>query len=520
MNLSEGEAAGSTLSGPSRGERLVVSLPVRRQRALLMLALICAATVVYSYRLGYQALGPSEAYSALAAAQPTIEMVARNAIQYDPGKTFLYHVLLHWFCELFGSNETALRSFSLIFGLATLGLVFLYGNELFGFEIGFAAAALWAFNPVAMVDARWARMYSLFVALALAHLLAMAHLRRKSGIAMQSLAGALGTAMLCSHLGGALLLFGDVLVVLREFRRSGRSVSWPALMISIVLFLPFARLNASQTEGFLVGHWLDWIGTNHDTAISKLLIAVIASVVVLWLAVAGRWAEDRRESLQRCLIYAVVPPLALVAGSILIRPLFNIRYVAPSLAVAMLVAAVGFDLLGARVRNEATFALSVLLLMLVPLTYRALYQPWRQIAATVAAAGDQRQTIFFESGFFTHERVSIQDQSNGFPNGFFRAPFDYYFKQSNNRGVLPGSDPVEARRLMELAVSKDGGAWLLSGKTAPDARSELPVGPRFETDYQGNFSRVLLFHVRLTMGQKGSAAPNLAPFGITKAGGD
>jgi 4-amino-4-deoxy-L-arabinose transferase-like glycosyltransferase len=463
----------------------------------MIFALLSAATAVYGYHLGDQALGPSEAYSALAAAQPTVAKVAHDALQYDPGKTILYHVMLHGFCKLFGLSEAALRCFSLLFGIATLALLFSYGNELFGFEVGFAAAALWAFCPVAVIDARWARMYSLFVALALAHLLTMARLRRKANAARQFLAGVLGTAMLCSHLGAVLLIIGDVIVSVREFRSTGRSVTWPAIVIAIVLFLPFFRLDAAQTDTLLLGHWLDWIGVGQSTLANKLLIVVTATAICLWLTLAGPRADDRSEAFRRCLIYAVLPPLALVVGSILVRPMFNIRYVAPSLAVAILIIAFGFNLLGTRVRNEATFALSVFLLILVPLTYAALAQPWRNIAAIVAA-GDQRQTIFFESGFFTHERLISQDQSDGFPNGFFRVPFDYYFKLPNNRGVLPGSDPKQSRLLMTLAVNEVGGAWLLSGKNEVDAKSELPTGSRFQIDLARNFSRVLLFHVRLT----------------------
>jgi hypothetical protein len=415
--------------------------------------------------------------------------------------------MLHGFCELFGLSEAALRCFSLLFGVATLGLLFSYGNELFGFEVGFAATALWAFCPVAVIDARWARMYSLFVALALAHLLTMARLRRKANAAGQFLAGVLGTAMLCSHLGAVLLIIGDTLVLVREFRSTGRSVTWPALVIAIVLFLPFFRLDVVQTHALLFGHWLDWIGASQSTASNKVLIVVTATAILLWLSLARPHADDRSEAFRRCLIYAVVPPLALVAGSILLRPMFNIRYVAPSLAVGILILAFSLNLLGARVRNEATFALAAFLLILVPLTYAALVQPWRNIAAVVAA-GDQRQTIFFESGFFSHERLISQDQTTGFPSGFFRVPFDYYFKLSNNRGVLPGSNPEQSRLLMELAVNTVGGAWLISGKNEADARSELPAGPRFEVDFAKNFSRVLLFHVSLAR-RAHSASPGL-----------
>ena len=489
----ERAAGGRALLDESRFE----ALSPRSQRALLTLVLTAAATAVYCYHLGYQALGPSEAYSALAAAQPTIGAVAHNALQFDPGKPVLYHLLLHWFGEWFGYGEASLRAFSLFCGLASLALIFAYGNELFGFEVGFVAAALWAFNPIALLFARWARMYSLFVALTLAHLLAMSRLHRKSDLAMQFLAGVLGAAMLYSHLGAVLFIAADVVVMLREFRHYGRSMTGPAVAIAIVLFIPFMPIGLVQTRALLFGHWLDWVGVNHATTASRVLVAALAGAAVLWLTLAGRSTDKRSEAFRCCLIYALLPPLALAAGSILVRPMFSIRYVAPSLAVATVTLAFVFDRAGARVRNEAAFALSLLLLMLAPLTYAALSQPWREIAGTVAAAGGERQTIFFESGFFSDERLISEAQSAGFPNGFFRVPFNYYFKQSNPRGVLPGSDPEQSRQLIEVAVRSSGGAWLISGKAAPNARAELPSGTQFEIDFEKEFSRILLFHVRL-----------------------
>jgi len=49
------------------------------------MALGIVSAIVYSYHLGGKALGPSEAYSALAATQPTVSAVAHNALEFDPG---------------------------------------------------------------------------------------------------------------------------------------------------------------------------------------------------------------------------------------------------------------------------------------------------------------------------------------------------------------------------------------------------------------------------------------------------
>jgi len=483
--------------GERRPDELLIARPPQNCRTgNLIWLLLAVATLAYSYRLGYKALGPSEAYSALAASQPTVSAVAHNALELDPGKPVLYHLLLHWFCIWFGSSETALRAFSLIFGLAGVAMVFAYGRELFGPQVGLAAAASWAFNPLALLFARWARMYSIFVAFAVAHLLAMAKLRQRASITRTIVAGVLGAAMLYSHLAAVFFIGADMIVVVREFRHDRRSVSWPAVAIALLLFMPFMRVGIAQSNALLFGHWLDWIGVHHSSTTARVVVAGLTAAMLLWLTLGGRQASEASELIRRCWIYALVPLLALTVGSIVIRPMFSVRYAAPSFAVTAVILARILDQRGRRVRNDITVAIAALLVMLLPLSYAAQDQPWRDIAARVAAMGNPHETIFFESGFFSPQRVIEQEDNDGFPSGFFLVPFKYYFKQGNPNAAVPGDDPPRARQLIEIAATKAGGAWLISGKAKPEARAELPSGSSFQTDFEQDFSRVRVLHVR------------------------
>ncbi|MGO9057370.1 MAG: glycosyltransferase family 39 protein [Candidatus Binataceae bacterium] len=216
--------------------------------------MLAASSAVYGYRLGHEPLSASEAYSALVASQPSIRTVWHSALGVDPGKPGLYHLLLHGLCGLVGSGEAGVRALSALFGVISVWLVFALGDELFGFEIGLSGAILWAFNPLAVIFARWARMYSMLVACTLAHLVALAKLRRRTQVAMVLLAGVLGGAMLYTHLGGILILAGDTIVMIREFRREGRSVIWPAVAIAGIMFLPFVPVAVAQSNALLFGH--------------------------------------------------------------------------------------------------------------------------------------------------------------------------------------------------------------------------------------------------------------------------
>src|SRR5260370_31090637 len=181
-----------------------------RGRALWVGILMVAATIAYSYRLGHEPLGASEAYIALAASQPSVARVAQSALSLDPGKPVFYHLMLHWLCGWFGTGESSLRALSVCFGVAGVWLVFALAEELFGYEVGLAAAILWAFNPLAVILARWARMYSMLVAFALGHLLALSKARRAASPGILLIGGLAGGAMLYTHFGGVLILGADV----------------------------------------------------------------------------------------------------------------------------------------------------------------------------------------------------------------------------------------------------------------------------------------------------------------------
>ncbi len=428
-------------------------------------------------------------------------------LSLDPGKPVLYHLMLHWFCRWSGVSEAGVRALSVIFGLASVYLVLALGEDLFGFEVGWCAAVLWAFNPLAVVFARWARMYSMLVAFALGHLLALEKVRRGAGGVMVLLAGVLGGAMLYVHFGAMLIVAADMVMIVREFRRHGRSRSWPAVAIAVVLFLPFVPLAIAQSRSLLFGHWLDWLGVGKGSPAQMLLLGSAAAAVALWLGLANPAADDRRERLQQCLIYAMAPMLALGAGSVLIRPMFEVRYVSPSFAVLAVVAAYLLDCGGSWLRNLVTVAIGGLCLMLLPLCYRAPRDPWPAIAATIAAAGKPAEPIFFESGFFLPDGEVRSGDAEGFPQGFFRVPFDYYFHRSNPRAAVPASQPARAQELIEARVNQAGGAWLVSANKWPEAVAELPAGPHLRVDYAGRFSRILLFHVKLTSRLRKKAFP-------------
>ncbi len=469
----------------------------------IALAIVIAAAALYSFNL-QRTLGASEAYSALAALQPTARQVADTALRLDPGKPVLYHLALHWFSRAFGASETSLRAMSVLFGLASVALTYPLADELFGSATALTAVLIWAFNPLAILFAQWARMYSMFIAFTLAHLLLMAKVRRAPTAARTITCGLLGAAMLYTHMGGALVLAAEGAMVIRDFWLHRKSNSWPAIVIALALFSPFLPFAISQSDALLYGHWLDSIGAPlRDLSVAlKLLFTIPIAIAGLWFVFAREAADERAESTRWCAALALLPVLFLIGASVLIRPVFQLRYLAPSWVLIAILAGYALDSLGRRFRRSAVLAIVSLSLALIPIC-NLHNDPWKDIAHEIENNSNGTEPVVFEAGFFGPNH-SIEGPANGFPQGYFRVPFDFYFHAANPRMAVPGSDSARARALIAEELKKRTGLWLVSGKSKPEAMSQLP--PDVRLVYEIDYGYVVLLHIkRLQTGFPGPA---------------
>jgi len=442
-------------------------------------AIFVAAGFIYSFHLGTDALGASEAYSAWAAGKPGVGAIVRTPVLHDPGKQVFYYVILHYYTRIFGLSEISLRSLSVIFSLTTLVLVFAIGCQMFDDNTALAAAAIWAFNPLAVVFAHTARMYSMLIALALAQLLTLWRVRKRPSLSGAVVCGIVGAALLYTHLGGILFVGVGVAMLVRDYiggQGKRNSMAWIAIAITIVLFVPYVPVARAQSETLIAGHWLDWIGTGYEYPLAiKVVLALAATAVALWFVV-GRTRDSGDGQLVWLGAWTILPGLMLAAGSIVIRPMFNLRYVAPSTATLALLMAAGLARVSVKWRNLAVAGFALACLIVLPFD-RSDPQPWREFARQVSQGGSS-DPVFFESGFVsTGNAPSVPN--DGFPFGYYSVPFDYYFRGNNPRIAIPGFDTTSARMTIEERVSSAGGGWLVSWKDGDAVRSELPDPKRF-----------------------------------------
>jgi len=459
------------------GQRPSVSedslLAVTKTRLAFAGLLICTA-VVYFDRLGRASFSASEAYSILAANQPDLRHVVEAALAYDPGKPPLYQVLLHWFVGRFGTGEFSARTFSVLAGIVSVLALYKLAEKTFDSRVALLGASLWAFSPLAVMIAQWARMYSLLSALSVLVMLTLWRARHSptpGNLAAFTLSVA---ASLYVHMAGLFCLVAALAILLSDFLRGSRSAVpiAVAMLVALVLFIPFLGIEIAQARSLLYGHWLDWAGTPGSASGWNLLLAIVltgsTAATFLW-SVSAR--SSKSDALSFYLVWSLVPALAIVTVSLVFRPIIAQRYFVVSVPPAAILLAYALILVPRGFRIAGCVSIFVVFFLAISIFHLGRREPWRLIAIFISQAGGDHQPIFFESGSLVRVGPPRED---GFPNGYFRVPFDLYFKGNAPRLTIDSSQPEAAREQIAAAAIRYGGAWLISGKPEPVAQNELP----------------------------------------------
>jgi mannosyltransferase len=465
------------------------------------LVLFAAAATLYSFRLGSVSFGASEAYSVAAAMQPGVRQVVAYALACDPGKPPLYHLALHYLIRHWGVSEGSARTLSVAAALGSVMLVYGLSRAMFDSGVALAAALLWGFNPLTFMLAQWARMYTLFAALVVATLglfwLVTATPPRLTWLAGLALSTA---ALLYVHMGGVLYVGTAGLLCLRDLARR-RPGAWrvaAALGAGVLLFAPFVALELRQLRMLWQGHWLDWAGSGASGAAgARILAALIASAAVAAVLLAPAPRARGGDAVRLCLSWWLLPTVTLIAISLAIRPLLEPRYFAPAVPAATIVAAWLLMRLR-RTPRQALFGATLGLFLVCFVFYQEHRRDtWRQVATLVAAARTPCEPIFFERGFVVRDSARGL-ASDAFPAGYYRLPFDLYYRGPDPQLSIDPSDPTRARRRIEAQAVLSRGAWLISGKPPQTAARELPQGAgwRVERRFRGDWLTV--YHITPT----------------------
>lgn len=218
--------------------------------SLALLAIILLGLVLRVYHLAAQSLWWDEVFSALVSTQALPRIVSVTSTDIHPP---LYYFLLHYWEDLFGTSDFAVRSLSVLFGVGAIPMIYVLGRRLFDEEVGIVSALILAVSSFNIAYSQEARMYSLLVLLALLSMYFFVCFLERSTV-LTSLGYILATTLLVySHVLGLLMLVAQnaylVTVVLLSKKRTFHLRNWIILEATVIaLFSPWIPIVISSAS--------------------------------------------------------------------------------------------------------------------------------------------------------------------------------------------------------------------------------------------------------------------------------
>ncbi|MCL5044534.1 MAG: hypothetical protein M1336_04530 [Deltaproteobacteria bacterium] len=408
--------------------------------ALLGLALMLGAALRLA-ALNSRGMSADEGATWAAAAAPSWhEVIVRQALR-DPGTLAANDLLLHGWIALFGQGLARMRALAALLGTLCIALLWLLVRELTalaavgaasrapdesvcagpgmpaGLSLDYAAsvsALLFAVNLAPVKYARELRTYTLALLLLTLQVWALLRLYRRGGFGA-GLAVVVFTVLapavhLMSLLAVAAELFwASLLLVAAPVNSAARARSLRAMLVlalGLVLGLPaLGWLFGLTLAGFQSGafQWIKppalWAPVSFFSKAAGSFAFPVLALLALWGAVA--WWRRSNAGIALLLLWMWFPPLALLAGSYLLSPMFVERYAVSSLVPFYVLAAIGVCAMPRRRDAWLALCVSVLLALGHDWGYYAKRHglAWQAAALTAARAVGPGETIAVAPAF-------------------------------------------------------------------------------------------------------------------------
>lgn len=279
----------------------------------------------------------------------------------------LYHSILWGTRQLIGTSEIAVRAPSIVAGTLLIPALYLAGRELYGRRTGLVAAAFGTVAPLLVWYSQEARMYALLMLVAVAAVWAHGRALRTGRLVDWVSMGALGAALLWTHYFAVIwvaIQHACVGVAIVRRRAEGREIGrllrgWAAAALVLgALLVPLLPIVHDQ---LISSPHLEALSTpSRNPALTELSVysvlsntvwamwgyhsgEVMTQLVALWplgmLFVFSLLGRGRDRSTTLLLALGAIPVSILLLAGLKTRDLFEVRYFATTVPLAILLAA-------------------------------------------------------------------------------------------------------------------------------------------------------------------------------------
>jgi len=391
--------------------------------ALFFIALVAGAYLRFQ-DLGALQMSSDEGATWAAADAPTIHDVIAIQQTHNAGKLPLHDLMLHGWIALFGNSLYAMRSLSAAFGVLAVFLIFPLTREIFRIRtagddappdpseadmIAALAALICAVSIVLIKYDRELRMYGMLLALATMHLwLFLRALRVPSKLDYVFLV-ILTSALLATNFVTTSVLAVEaiwlflILVIPRiEYPNRVPAIfaCGVAILAGIVLLSPTFYTLISVGHAVVASGKMDWLEAPpwwEPAAFFNKATGSVGFPILFAFAGWGVWRGWRsaRGAISFALLLMWAPPVLLVIGSFVWRPMFMERYIEYSFPAFFILIALGIWKLDSQFARVA----GALVVVILAIGHRHSYlqkihdTDWREAARVAQASIGPADTV-------------------------------------------------------------------------------------------------------------------------------
>jgi len=486
---------------------------------VLLTLIVAVGIVIRLHLLGRKSLWLDEAASVTFARLPWMKFW-RVLWEYEGNMAFYYVLLRGW--VHFGDSEMAVRSLSVVFGVAAIPAAYALGKRLFSTKAGLISAALLAVHSFHIRCSQEARSYSLLVLLLVLSTYFFVRLvespRQHRYWAAYILIGALAVY---SHVFALLVLIPQWLSLGRaRLRQIGLvRILWTTVGLTL-LVMPMAVFVLLKSSGQIawisrptIYSFFDFARLLTGDGGNALLVAyaVFCLVAVLWLP---RSEESKSPNVNerwpvRLVALWLVFPIASTLCVSFVKPLFYERFMVMCVPAVVLLAGQGITAMN-RVSPRVRWVLPIALCLMVSLSvwgvgryfrsFASTEEDWRSAVRYIFARQQLGDVIFFAAagrGPFNYyiQRETVEHANASSCIEMFPSPGD------PSAGVSSGLGPdrnLSPKEKVGLAAKGHNRVWLvLYHERSPKHNAEVAA---MQAALQENF-RLIERHIFRGMGQ-------------------
>ncbi|MGE5497433.1 MAG: glycosyltransferase family 39 protein [Syntrophothermus sp.] len=320
------------------------------------------------YGLNSESLSFDEIYSLKLAGLTLPEIINETAKDYHPP---LYYTLLHFWIILFGTSEISVRLLSSLLGAAAIPVIFLLGRLIYSERAGLYAAFLMSVSNINIVHSQEARMYTLLSLLAMLSFYFLQQILRRADFRSYLFFILFNTAMIYTHFYSFFIAAAEILFLILA-ALYGRNNEWRSLLkpagavvLSLLMYLPWLPVFLKQ---YRTAHSFLWIPeatawqipeTVTEFAGSGLLLIILlplSALAFLQPVISGKRLNVSEQPglfffLRKTeltgniylLLWLTVPVLLPFLVSVLMQPIFLVKYTIASSGAFLLLCARGLN---------------------------------------------------------------------------------------------------------------------------------------------------------------------------------